>query len=150
MLTRLFLALAVPAIVAAAAVTLRRTLGASERSSPGDSAWSAGAIGIGYIAAHAAIAPPAFPPVDVTDRILGLSLAATGLAAAEALLPLASWIRLSGRFLLLSLCLVLLLGPVLRDADLSLPLFRWSTITTALAFLTWLNLWALERAQRRH
>src|SRR5271157_3045274 len=80
----IFVAVTVPAVVAAAAIGLRRVLGARERSSQGDSTWSSLAIGLAYIAGQAAVSRPAFPPVEVTDRIPWLALAATVLAVAEA------------------------------------------------------------------
>ncbi len=145
MLKSIFVAVTVPALVAAAAIGLRRVLGAPERSSQGASAWSAPAVGFAYIATQAAVALPAFPPVEVTDRIPWLALAATVLAVAEPVLALAPWIRLTGRSLLLILSLGLMLGPVVRADNLSWPMLGWLTITAFMAFLAWLNLWALER-----
>ncbi len=145
MLTSILVAVTVPAVVAAAAIGLGRVLWAPERSSQSETAWSAPAVGLAYIAAHAAIARPAFPPVDVTDRIPWLALAASVLAGAESVLALAPWIRLSGRSFLLTLSLGLMLGPVIRADNLSCPMLGWLTVTAALAFLAWLNLWALER-----
>ena len=144
MLMSIFVAVTVPAVVAAAAIGLRRVLGARERSSQGDSTWSSLAIGLAYIAGQAAVARPAFPPVEVTDRIPWLALAATVLAVAEAVWALAPWVRLFGRSLLSTLSLGLMLGPVVSANDLSWPMLGWLTVTAVLAFLAWLNLWALE------
>ncbi len=105
MLTNIFVAVTVPAVVAAAAAGLRRGLGTSERSSRGDSTWSAITIGLAYIGAQAAIARPAFPPVEVTDRIPWLALAAIALAVAHSVLALAPWMRLAGWSLMLILSL---------------------------------------------
>jgi len=138
-------AVTVPAVVAAAAIGLRRVRGARGRLSQGDSVWSAAAIGLAYIAAQTAVARPALPPVDVTDRIPWLALAATVLAVSEAVLAFAPWVRLSGRSLLLTLILGLMLGPVVNADDLSRPMLGWLTVTAVLAFLAWLDLWALER-----
>jgi len=148
LLMSIFVAVTVPAVVAAAAIGLRRVLGARERSSQGDSTWSSLAIGLAYIAGQAAVARPAFPPVEVTDRIPWLALAATVLAVAEAVWALAPWVRLFGRSLLSTLSLGLMLGPVVSADDLSRPLLGWLTVTAVLAFLAWLNLWALERVGR--
>ena len=41
-----------------------------------------------------------------------------------------------------------MLGPVVSADDLSWPLLGWLTVTAVLAFLAWLNLWALERVGR--
>ena len=130
----IFVAVTVPAVVAAAALGLRRVLGARKRSSQGDSTWSALAIGLAYIAGQAAVARPAFPPVDVTDRIPWLALAATVLAVAEAAWALAPWVRLFGRSLLLTLSLGLMLGPVVSANDLSRPMLGWLTVTAVLCF----------------
>jgi hypothetical protein len=99
LLMSIFVAVTEPAVVAAAAIGLRRVLGARERSSQGDSTWSSLAIGLAYIAGQAAVARPAFPPVEVTDRIPWLALAATVLAVAETVWALAPWVRLFGRSL---------------------------------------------------
>ena len=99
MLMSIFVTVTLPAVLAAAAIGLCRVLGARERSSQGDSTWSSLAIGLAYIAGQAAVARPAFPPVEVTDRIPWLALAATVLAVAEAVWALAPWVRLFGRSL---------------------------------------------------
>ena len=127
MLMSIFVAVTVPVVVAAVAIGLRRVLAAPEHSSQGTSAWSAPAVGFAYIAAQAAVAHPAFPPVEVTDRIPWLALAATVLAVAESVLALAPWIRLSGRSLLLILSLGLMLGPVVLADNLSWPMLGWLT-----------------------
>lgn len=137
-------AVALPALVAAAAIGLGRALGARESSPRGDTIWAGPAIGLAYIAGHAAIARPVFPPVDVTDRIPWLALAAMLLAVAEETWPSAPRLRFLGRALLLTLILVLMLGPVISAGDLSRTTLGWLSAAAVLAVLAWFNLWALE------
>ena len=134
--------MALSALVAAAAIGLGRALAAAEWSTRGDSLWAGPAIGLAYIAGQAAIARPSFPPVDVTDRIPWLALAAMLLAVAEAIWPFAARLRFLGRTLLLTLILGLMLGPVISAGDLTWTTIGWLAAAAVTAVLAWLNFWA--------
>lgn len=71
------------------------------------------AIGAGAIASHLGNAPPHFPPIEVTDRIPWLVLAATLLGLCESIRPSPGWARWENRLLLTLLAMALILGPVL-------------------------------------
>jgi hypothetical protein len=71
------------------------------------------ALGAGTLAAQLVNAPPAWPPVDVTDRIPLIVLVATLLGLCESLRPSPAWARWENRVLLSVLMLGLILGPVL-------------------------------------
>jgi len=99
--------------------------------------WGAAAVGLAYVAGHAAVARPAVPPVEVTDRLPWVALAAAALAVYEAARPSAAVGRGVGRCLLGALTLGLMLGPVHN------PGVVWFGATVAVALASWVNLGAL-------
>src|SRR4051812_2185883 len=107
--------LVVPALVAA--VTLAAAGWAGRRLGlPGSGpAAVALALGVGALAAQLGNAPPAFPPLDVTDRLPWLVTAATLLGLCESVRPGPAWTRWENRLLLTLLTLGLVLGPVLGE-----------------------------------
>lgn len=141
-------AMALPALVAVATIGLGRALAAAKWSTRGDSLWAGPAIGLAYTAGQAAIAMPSFPPLDVTDRIPWIALAAMLLALAEATWPFAPRLRLLGRALLLTLILGTMLGPVISAGDFTWTTIGWLSATAVTAVLAWLNLWVIEGASQ--
>jgi hypothetical protein len=71
------------------------------------------ALGAGVLAAQFHFAPPAFPPIEVTDRIPWLVALAMLLGVCESVRPSPGWARWENRLLLTLLTLGLILGPVL-------------------------------------
>src|SRR4051812_48549611 len=71
------------------------------------------ALGAGAIASFLGNSPPAFPPIEVTDRIPWLVLAACLLGLCESIRPGPGWTRWENRLLLILLTMALILGPVL-------------------------------------
>jgi hypothetical protein len=135
------LALLVPAVVAAAVVGLGRVAGAGR----GGAWWAATAVGLAYFAGHVAIRRPPIPPVEVTDQLLWLALAAAGLALIEAAWPGRRLIRIVGRPLLAALTLWLVLGPAARAGELKRVAVVW---LTASALAAWADLEVLAALDR--
>jgi hypothetical protein len=136
-------AVALPAAVAAWVVALGRVLGRRRDPSGGGPWWAASAVGLAYLAGHVAVARPAVPPADVTDRIPWLALAATALALFEAFRSPGLPARAVGRSLLAVLTLWLVLGPVLAAGDLSREMAVTLAASAAVALLAWADLEAL-------
>ena len=111
----------VPALVAAFLVVLAGWAGRrAGLAGAGQAAVALAARRAGAIAAQLAIARPAFPPIEVTDRIPWLVLAAVLLGMFESIHPSPAWARWENRVLLAVLLLwAVLVEPVLK-AD-------WST-----------------------
>jgi hypothetical protein len=78
---------------------------------------SALGLGASYAAFHWAAARPAFPPLDVTDRIAWLALAALILGVLESVRPGPAWTRWENRLLLAAVILWAMLGPVVAAAE---------------------------------
>ncbi len=142
------IAMALPALVAGATIGLGRALGTRVALIRCGLLSTGSAIGLAYIAGQAAIARPSFPPVDVTDRLPWLALAAMLVAAAEAIWPHAFWLRFLGRALLLSLVFGLMLGPVLSTRELTRTTIGWLAASIVTAALAWLNIGAIEGRSR--
>jgi hypothetical protein len=101
------------------------------------------ALGAAVLAAQVVNARPAFPPVDVTDRIPYLVLAATLLGLCEALRPAPGWARWENRLLLTLLVLGAILAPVLGP-DWHNPRALAGLLGLVLGVLAaWVNLEAL-------
>lgn len=85
--------LAVPAVVAALVFVGSRRLARRAVSAAGEDASVPLALGLGYAAAQASSAWPAFPPIDVTDRVVWLALVSviSGVVAAVAVPRLLRW-----------------------------------------------------------
>jgi hypothetical protein len=146
-LLTVFIAVIVPTTVAAALAGMGRVLSSLRASRDLGACNSILAIGLAYSAGHAAVAMPAFPPLDVTDRIIWIAGVATAATVAEVIWPLPLPVRLAARTALLTLTLVLILGPVRSTSELS-ETKGWLAATTALGTLAWINLWALEARDR--
>ena len=141
MLTMALIAAIVPAVVAAAVVGVGRAVGGR------GGAWlAASAVGLGYVAGHFGVARPAFPPVEVTDRIPWLALAASALAVFEAMRTPGTVARGMGRSVLAVLTLWLILGPVVAASGLSKSL----VISGLVALAAWVNLEALAAKPGGH
>jgi hypothetical protein len=102
---------------AAAALALIVPLLAAWRSRSGVHWGPALALGAGYFAYHYGMAHPAFPPVDVTDRIAWLALASMVLGFFESIWPGPGWTRWENRVLVTALVLGAMLSPVLANSD---------------------------------
>ena len=103
-------------------------------------------VGLAYVAGHAVIACPAFPPIDVTDRIAWLAAIATVLAALEAAFSGPAWLQLAGRAVLLAIVIGTMLGPLIALENSWSKSAGWIVTTSVVCALAWLNLWALERS----
>src|SRR4051794_32643474 len=103
----------VPALVAAAVVAASGWVGRRVGIAASGPASVALALGAGEFAAHAGSLPLSFPPLEVTERIPYLVLAATLLGLCESIRPAPGWARWENRLLLTLLTLGLILGPVL-------------------------------------
>jgi hypothetical protein len=110
----------VPAVVAALLVVMFGWAGRQAGVAGAGPAAIALALGAGAIAAQVAIAGPAFPPIEVTDRIPWLVLAAVVLGLCESIHPSPAWARWENR---------LLLGVLVVWAVLAEPVLKadWST-----------------------
>jgi hypothetical protein len=106
---------AVPAVVAALLVVLAGWAGRRVGLTGAGQAAVALALGAGAIAAQLGIARPAFPPIEVTDRVPWLVVAAVLLGVFESIHPSPAWARWENRVLLAVLVLGVVLGPVLSD-----------------------------------
>jgi hypothetical protein len=107
--------LVVPSLVAAVTLAAAGWAGRRLGLSGGGQAAVALALGAGAIAAQVGNAPPAFPPIEVTDRIPWLVLAAVLLGLCESVRPSPGWARWENRLLLTLLTMGLVLGPVLGE-----------------------------------
>ncbi len=148
MLISFLVAMVLPAFVSATAIGLSRAVESRTRLTRGVRPWVGPAIGLGYIAGHAAFARPSFPPVDVTDRIPWIALVAILLAIAEALELPDLRLRFFGRSLLLILIVCAMLGPVISASDLEWTTSCRLSAAVAAVFMAWLNLWAMESASQ--
>jgi hypothetical protein len=108
--------LIVPSLAAAVTLAAAEWAGRRLGLSGGGQAAVALALGAGAVAAQLGNAPPAFPPVEVTDRIPWLVLAAVLLGLCESLRPSPGWARWENRLLLAVLTIGLILGPVLGES----------------------------------
>jgi hypothetical protein len=121
------------AVAAAVAVTGALILAAGKR-------WTAPAVALGYVAGHFVVSMPAFPPVEVTDRLPWLALAAGAWGVVVALGPLGKWATVAGRASLLGLTLGVMLWPVIGRGDLARETVVWVVATTLVAVVAWVNL----------
>jgi hypothetical protein len=101
------------------------------------------AIGAGYVVFHTMISRPAFPPVEVTDRVPWIALGAMVLGLLESACPGPAWTRWENRLLLSALTLGLVLGPVLASVtEWRGQVVRLAALAALLLFC-WANLEAL-------
>lgn len=101
------------------------------------------ALGAGYVVFHTMISRPAFPPVEVTDRVPWIALAAMVFGLLESATPGPAWTRWENRLLLAALTLGLVLGPVLASAtEWRGQVVRLAALA-ALVLFCWANLEAL-------
>jgi hypothetical protein len=106
-------ALGIPFGTAFVVIAVLRPLLRLARIEGADRAAVAVGMGVGYLAGHAAVAwPSAFPPVEVTDRIPFVVLAAILLGLLESAWPSPLWARWENRFLMTALVLGTVLGPL--------------------------------------
>jgi hypothetical protein len=109
----LFFTVLVPAVLAAVTVAVAgwvlRRLGFAGAGP----AAVALALGAGTLAAQLSEALPAFPPIDVADRVAWLVGGATVLGLLESTYPGPGWTRWENRLLLAIVVLAAVLGPVL-------------------------------------
>src|SRR4051794_9791354 len=105
----------VPALAAAVTLVAAGWVGRRVGLAGGDQAAVALALGAGALAAQLVNARPAFPPVEVTDRIPWIVAAAMLLGLCESVRPSPGWARWENRLLLTALVLGLILGPVLGE-----------------------------------
>jgi hypothetical protein len=105
----------VPALAAAVTLVAAGWVGRRAGLAGGDQAAVALGLGAGALAAQLVNARPAFPPVEVTDRIPWIVAAAMLLGLCESVRPSPGWARWENRLLLTALVLGLILGPVLGE-----------------------------------
>jgi hypothetical protein len=135
--------LVVPAVVAALVLMAVRWVCRRGGFAGGDRVAAAAALGAGYLAGHLGNAPPAFPPLDVTDRLPWLAGAATLLGILEAARPSPAWARWENRLLMAALVLGVVLGPVLEATAATRPGQAWLAGLGLALLLSWANLEAL-------
>jgi hypothetical protein len=136
-------AVLLPAAVAAVVVALGRVLGKRSGTAEASPWWTASAVGLAYLAGHLAVARPSIPPIDVTDRIPFLALAAAVVAAVEAAAKPGPRVRAAVRFVLVALALGLILGPVIGAGDIPREVVVWLSASVAVALVAWIDLEAL-------
>ena len=107
---------------------------------------SALVVGLTYVVGHAVVACPAFPPIDVTDRIVWLAAIATVLAVLEAAFTGSACCHLAARSVLLLLVMGVMLEPLISLENSWSNSVGWVATTAFLGALAWLNIWALERS----
>ena len=108
------------------------------------------AVGLGFIAAHCALAMPGFPPLDVTDRIPWIVGLALLLELAEALSPAPLWSRLENRIIVIALAIGAILGPILETTFETRDGTIWVVGVGILAIFSQVNIDAQsERASTR-
>jgi hypothetical protein len=116
----------VPALVAGAvlcAAWLRTGLACGGRG------WVALALGLAYIAGHCGLAWPAWPPLDVQDRLPFLALAATVLGLLESRWPGPAWTRWENRILATGMLLFFVMVPGMGE--------NWGTKEGNLRLAAW-------------
>ncbi len=102
-------------------------------------------LAAGVLVAELANAWPAFPPVEVTDRLAGLIAAVLVLGLCDSIRPAPAWGRWENRLLVVLLSLALVLGPVLGpDWPTRRDLLRQAGLALALLAI-WSSLEALAR-----
>ena len=131
---------AFPALVSAIVFLVSRTLLKRFGTNRAESAAGALAIGLGYIAGHSAVAMPAFPPIDVSDRIPWIVGLALLLELAESLSPVPLWARLENRLLLLAVAILAILGPILTTTAATREGATWLAVIVFVAFLSQMSL----------
>jgi hypothetical protein len=97
-------------------------------------------LGLGYIIGHVALAWPAFPPIDVTDRLPWLALAAMVVGLLESLWPISNRLRWATRLSLLALTLLAILGPIARETVRTGAGVAWLAVVGVSAFVSWVLL----------
>jgi hypothetical protein len=133
------LVLALPPLVAAVLVLILR--GFRGRGNAEDRPWPMVlGLGAGYLAGNLAIGWPPFPPLEVTDRIPFLAVAATVLGLLESAWPLAARVRWGDRLILVALTLGVILGPILAATAGTRAGILWLAGVGAVAVLSWANL----------
>jgi hypothetical protein len=100
---------------------------------------------LAYLAGHAAVACPAFPPIDVTDRIPWIAAVVTSLAVAESVFSVTAGLAIAARFLALALVGGLILEPLVVTEQSWVNSIAWISITLGLCALAWANVWGLNR-----
>jgi hypothetical protein len=113
--------------------------------------WGALAVGLAYVLAHAGVATPAIPPVDVTDRVPMLALAGAVVAASLAGGRDVLWARVVGYLGLAALAYVVMLGPVLGAGagDYSRETIIQLALIAVGSLLAMLNLALLDAPSQR-
>jgi hypothetical protein len=100
-------------------------------------------LGAGYLAGHLAAARPAFPPIEVTDRVPWLAAASALLGLLESARPAPGWARWENRLLLTALVMAVVLGPVLEETGASGSGRIWLAGVALALLASWANLEAL-------
>jgi hypothetical protein len=111
--------------------------------------WGAIGVGLAYALGHSAIAPPAYPPSDVTDRLPILALAAALVAAALAGGRDVLWARVLGLAGLAGLVILVMLGPVLGAGEYSEETVIQLASISGACLLAMVNLALLDRPSSR-
>lgn len=133
----------VPALVAASLMTvfhvLGRRLGLKNRNGLG----MALGLGLGNLAGDAGVFWPSWPPLDVTDRIPFLAIAALVLALVEVSRPVGTWMAWGNRIVLTGLTLVAILGPAFGATWQTPTILLGGALLAAGMVLSWASLDAL-------
>jgi hypothetical protein len=139
-------ALGIPFATALVVIAVLRPLLRLARIEGADRAAVAVGMGVGYLAGHLAVAwPSAFPPIEVTDRIPFVVLVATLLGLLDSAWPSPAWARWENRFLLTTLVLGVVLGPLFEGlSETRAGVIQVCGIAVAI-LVFWANLEALAR-----
>ncbi|MDR3636316.1 MAG: hypothetical protein P4L84_21115 [Isosphaeraceae bacterium] len=137
--------LLLPGAVALVLFLVFRWLAGRIGATPNDGGVAAAAsLAFAYAAGHAAIAAPAFPPVDVTDRVSWIaraSLLAALASSAAAERPLWRWVN---RVLFSALTVVAMIGPILAERSQTWTGLLWIVAVVAVFVFSWANIDALD------
>lgn len=130
---------AFPALISALVFVATRLIFQRLRLERAESAAGGLAIGLGYLAGHGSLAMPAFPPIDVTDRIPWIVGLAMLLELAEAVSPAPLWARLENRLLLIACVAIAILGPILSTTLETKAGTIWFAVIVVIALLSLLS-----------
>lgn len=135
---------ALPAAVAAIAFVLCRWATRRMGSERRDGVAVSIALALGYVAGHLAIAWPAFPPLEVTDRLVWLAAVAVAGGLFASVTAPRAWPRWLPRLVLPALVIAAILGPIFHDTSQTWNGALWMLGLGVALVVSWVNLDALS------
>jgi hypothetical protein len=145
-MTAVFALILAAAVSAGLSALAARSLGRDGKLA---SWWGALAVGLAYALGQVGVAPPSFPPADVTDRIPFIALLGAVVAAILAGDRGGTWGRIVGYLGLASLSWLVMLGPVLGREEIPRETKAWLVGTALAGLLAALNVALLDAPARR-